>query len=75
MENVIRKVAGSSLGWGNFLNLPNTSSRTRALGSTPEMGARNLPRGEKRPARRAENFTAICEPNVWNCGSLNLSQP
>jgi hypothetical protein len=49
-----------------------------ALGSTqplPEMSTMNLPGGKKRPARRAENLTAICEPNVWKCGILNLSQP
>jgi hypothetical protein len=31
--------------------------------------------GKKRPASRADNLAAICEPNVWKCGSLNLSQP
>jgi hypothetical protein len=51
----------------NFLNLPNPSSRTMALGlSQPltEMSTRNLPGGKKRPARRADNLAAICEPNV-----------
>jgi hypothetical protein len=50
----------------NF-NLPNTSSRTMTLGSTEpltEMSTRNLPGGKKRPARRADNLTAICEPTV-----------
>jgi hypothetical protein len=29
-----------------------------------------------RPARKADNLTAICEPTVWRkCGSLNVSQP
>jgi hypothetical protein len=49
-----------------------------ALGSTQpltEMSTRNLPGGKKRPARRADNFAAIYEPNVWKCASLNLSQP
>jgi hypothetical protein len=62
----------------NFFNLPNPFSRIMALGSTQpltEMSTRNLPRGKKRPARRAENLAAIYEPNVWKCGSLNLSQP
>jgi hypothetical protein len=39
-----------------------------ALGLTQplrEMGTRNLPGGKKRPARRADNLTAICEPTVW----------
>jgi hypothetical protein len=29
-----------------------------------EMGTRNIPGGKKRPARRAENLVAICEPIV-----------
>jgi hypothetical protein len=51
----------------NFFNLPNPSSRTMALGLTQpltEMSTRNLPGGKKRPARRADNLTVICEPNV-----------
>jgi hypothetical protein len=62
----------------DFFNLPNPSSRTMALGSTQsqtKMSTRNLPGGKKRPARRADNLAAICELNVWKCGSLNLSQP
>jgi hypothetical protein len=50
-----------------FLNLPNLSSRTMALGSTQpltEMSTRNPPGGKKRPARRADNLAAICVPNV-----------
>jgi hypothetical protein len=52
----------------DFLNLPNPSSRTMALGSTQplsEMSTRNIPGGEWRPARRADNLTAICEPIVY----------
>jgi hypothetical protein len=51
----------------HFFNLPNTSSRSMALGSTrplTEMSTRNLPGSKKRPARKADNFAAICEPNV-----------
>jgi hypothetical protein len=51
----------------DIFNLPNLSSRTMALGSThslTEMSIRNLPGGKKRPAHRADNLTAICEPNV-----------
>jgi hypothetical protein len=51
----------------DFFNLPNTSSRTMALGSTQplaEMSTRNLPEGKKEPARRADNLAAIYEPNV-----------
>jgi hypothetical protein len=53
--------------WILFFNLPNPSSRTMALGSTQpltEMSTRNLPGGKGRPARRADNLTAICEPTV-----------
>jgi hypothetical protein len=38
-----------------------------ALGSTErltEMSIGNLPGGKWRPARKADNFTAICEPIV-----------
>jgi hypothetical protein len=51
----------------DFLNLPNPSSRTMALGLTQpltEMSTRNLPGGKKWPARRADNLAAICEPIV-----------
>jgi hypothetical protein len=51
----------------DFFNLPNPSSRTMALGSTQpltEMSTRNLPGGKKRPAPRADNLAAICEPKV-----------
>jgi hypothetical protein len=46
----------------------NPSNRTMALGSTQpltEMSTRNHPGGKKRPARRADNLTAICEPIVY----------
>jgi hypothetical protein len=39
-----------------------------ALGSTQpltEISTRNLPGGEGRPARKADNLTAICEPIVY----------
>jgi hypothetical protein len=51
---------------GSF-NRPNPSSRIMALGSTQpltEMNTRNLPGGKGRPARNADNLTAICEPIV-----------
>jgi hypothetical protein len=51
----------------DFFNLPNPSSRTMALESTQpltELSTRNLLGGKKRPARRAHNLAAICEPNV-----------
>jgi hypothetical protein len=51
----------------DFFNCPNPSSRTMALGSTQpltEMTTRDLPVGKERPARKADNLTAICEPIV-----------
>jgi hypothetical protein len=51
----------------DFFNLPNSSSRTVALRSNQlltQMSTRNFPGGKKRPARRAYNLAAICEPNV-----------
>jgi hypothetical protein len=50
-----------------FFNWPKPSSRTMVLESTQsgtEMSIRNLPGGKGRPARKADNFTAICEPIV-----------
>jgi hypothetical protein len=41
-----------------------------------EMSARNLPGGKGRPACKADNLTAICEPTAQRkCGSLAASQP
>jgi hypothetical protein len=51
-----------------FSNLLNPSSRTMVLGSTQpltEMSIRNVPGGKGRPARKADNLTAICEPTVY----------
>jgi hypothetical protein len=50
-----------------FFNWPDPSSRSTALGSTQpliEMTTKNLPGGKERPARKADNLTAICEPIV-----------
>jgi hypothetical protein len=52
----------------DFFNLPNPSSRTMSLGSTQpltEMSTRNIPRGAGRPARKADDLTAVCEPIVY----------
>jgi hypothetical protein len=52
----------------NCIDLPNPSGRNMALGPTQpltEMSTRNLPGGKGRPARKADNLTAICEPIVW----------
>jgi hypothetical protein len=46
----------------------NPSGRTMALGSTQpltEMSTRNFPGGKGRPALKADNLTAICEPIVY----------
>jgi hypothetical protein len=54
-----------------FFNWPNRSSLTMALGSTQRLtkiSTRNLPGGKGRPARKADNLTAIC-------GSLDVTQP
>jgi hypothetical protein len=40
-----------------------------------EMSTRNLPGGKGRPVHGADNLTGICEPTVWKCGSLEVSQP
>jgi hypothetical protein len=69
---------GSVVGWGrsrvhypmrslDIFSWPNPSSSTMALRSTQpltEMSTRNLPLGIGRPARKADNLTAICEPIV-----------
>jgi hypothetical protein len=76
----IYEVHGSVVGWGTklqagsipdevtrFFNWPNPSSRNTALESTQPvtgMSIRNLPGSKGRPAREADNLTAICEPIV-----------
>jgi hypothetical protein len=50
-----------------FTNLTNHSSRTMTLASTQprtEISTRNLPGSKQLPARKADNFSAICEPIV-----------
>jgi hypothetical protein len=40
------------------------------------MSTGNLPGGKERPAYKADNPTAICEPTVWKmCENLDISQP
>jgi hypothetical protein len=50
-----------------FFSLPNPSGRTM-VGGVDSASNRNeyqeLSWGKKRPQRRANNFAAICEPNV-----------
>jgi hypothetical protein len=38
-----------------------------------EMSTKSLPGIKKQMARKVDNLAIICEPNVWKCGSLNLS--
>jgi hypothetical protein len=63
----------------DFFNWPNPSSRTMALGSTQpltEVSTRNIPGGEGRPARKADNLTAICELIVYkNVGASTSHSP
>jgi hypothetical protein len=51
----------------DFFNLPNPSGFIIAAGLTQPltvMSITNVSGGKKRPARRADNLAAICEPNV-----------
>jgi hypothetical protein len=51
----------------DFFNFPNRLSRITALGFTQpliEMSTRNFSGCKARPARRADNLTAMCEPIV-----------
>jgi hypothetical protein len=51
----------------DFFNSPNPSSRTLAvvpIQPLTEMSTRNLPGGKERPALKADNLTAVCEPIV-----------
>jgi hypothetical protein len=50
-----------------FFKLPNPCSRTIALRTTQpltEITISNIYGGKARPARKADNLTAICEPTV-----------
>jgi hypothetical protein len=39
------------------------------------MSTSNLPGGKGRPVGETDNLTAICEPIIWKCESLDISQP
>jgi hypothetical protein len=56
-----------------FFKLRNPPSHTMAMGSTQpltEMIKRKIPGGKGRPARKADNLTAICQPiGLWNVGA------
>jgi hypothetical protein len=61
-----------------IFNLPNPSSRNMALVSTQpltEMSTMNLPGGKGRPARKADNLTAIVSQLSRKCGRLDVPQP
>jgi hypothetical protein len=61
-----------------FFNLPNPSSHAMALRSTQpltEMSTRNLPGGEGRPARKADNHCYLWAVVWTKCESLDVSQP
>jgi hypothetical protein len=65
---VSRKVAGSiPVKFAEIFNWCNPSSRTMTLGSIrplTDMSTSDIPRGKARPACKADNLTAICEPIV-----------
>jgi hypothetical protein len=54
--------------WGEFLNLPNLSGRTRPCGlhslerSTTNIKTIMFLESKVRPVRRADNLTPMCEP-------------
>jgi hypothetical protein len=59
-------------------NCPSPSRWTMGLGSTQsltEMSTRNLPGGERLPARKVDNLIAICEPivkKIWEPRSRSV---
>jgi hypothetical protein len=63
-----KPVAGSSPGRGVFFSIylipPAALWPWGSTTPLTEMTTRNLPGGKKRPARKADNLAAICEPNV-----------
>jgi hypothetical protein len=67
-NNTRQKIAGSiPREFRGIFNLPNPSSRSVSLGSAQpltEMSTRNSPAGKGRPARKADNLTAICDTIV-----------
>jgi hypothetical protein len=68
LQQLVHSVAGSIPDEVvEFFSCPSSSSRTVALGLTQpltEMSAGNIPGGRGRPALKADNLIAICEPIV-----------
>jgi hypothetical protein len=59
-----------------FLNLFNLSSHIMARGSIQpitEVSSRNLPGLEGQLVHKVFKLTAICDVNVYKCGSFNIS--
>jgi hypothetical protein len=42
----------------------------RSTQTLTEMSTRDVPGGKGRPARKADNLIAICEPIIWNIWEL-----
>jgi hypothetical protein len=78
--NLKHNFRGNAVGWGykseclvfdsrcHWTFWPKPSSRTMSVGSSQlqtEMNTRNLAGDKGRPARKANNPTATCEPNVY----------
>jgi hypothetical protein len=56
-----------------IFSLRNLSSRTISSQPLTETSIRNLPGGKGQPARKADNFTVICDRFSRKCGSLDVS--
>jgi hypothetical protein len=62
----------------DFLNVPNSFSRTMALGSTQcliEMSIRNLPGGKRRPAHKDDNLASSMSRICENVGASTSRNP
>jgi hypothetical protein len=61
-----------------YFNWSNFSSRTTDLVSTrpvTDISTRNLLASKRRPARKADKLTAVCEPTAYKMWELRVSQP
>jgi hypothetical protein len=67
MLQAVKSMVAFPISTLNFLELTQTFQRQLALGfiqPLTEMSTRNIPGGKVRPARKADNLTAICESIV-----------